>query len=105
MRLSLAAASIITLMMLLPLTSRLPLATLMSLLYWEASVTSFAAARACRPSLLMIVTSRSAIAVAVLAQDDAVAAGLRSTLRHRLEVEVGVVVDIHQHRQVESGHH
>src|SRR5581483_5668979 len=100
------AASIITPMMLLPLTSRPSRRMRMSDLKRDAVVTSFAAARACRPSLLTMVTERSINASLLFRRRtdrDAALAAFERVLRHRGEVEARVVVDPHQHRQVDAG--
>src|SRR5690625_55160 len=55
------AASIMTPMMLLALTFCSPRAIKISLLYWAASWVSLAAARACKPSLLLMTRSIEAI--------------------------------------------
>src|SRR3990172_9441455 len=101
----LAAASIITPMMLLALT-RLPLrVSQMPLLYRPASWVNLAAARACRPSLLMISISRCSILQLELRHPYRAFAAAADGLGHdRLQVAVAVSEHADHHRQADAGH-
>src|SRR5215471_16802206 len=101
-RLPLPAASIITPMMLFAFTLRPLRANEISHWYFAASWVSFAAARACSPSLLMISVSRCSIGRDVHVQH-AVAAAADRLLDHRLHALVAVCERSHQHGQVDAG--
>src|SRR5512139_1791913 len=104
MVLPLAAASIITPMMLLALTRR-PLRDMNTLLLKpDASWVSLADGRACSPSLLMISTSRCCMAHGLGNMVDAVACPLDDALDERQQGKrLAVVQCLQQHGQVDAG--
>src|SRR5690606_17097320 len=98
----LAAASIITPMMLLAFTRR-PLRSIQtSLRNWLAVWVSLAEARACRPSLLMISISLRGIPFSPDVQH-AVAGTADGALDQRVHVALAVGQRAQQHRQVQPG--
>src|SRR6478735_9854567 len=101
----LPAASIITPMMLLALTLR-PLRDICtSHWYFAASCVSFAEARACRPSLLMISTSRCCIDGIDFDAHHAVTPTRNRLLDHRVHALRAIGERAHEHRQVDARHH
>src|SRR3989338_3836235 len=98
----LAAASIITPMLLLAFTRRPPRDSITSHLNLDASCVSFAEARACRPSLLMI--SASCCSILVFHLYDTFTPAFDGDVRQLRQVLVGTAHHAQQHRQIHARH-
>src|SRR5215470_2320571 len=101
----LPAASIMTPMMLLAFTLRPLRPMLMSLWKRAASWVSLAAARAWRPSLLMISTSRCCIDGVHVDVQHAFATARDRLLDERVHPLRPICERAHQHRQIDAGNH